>query len=56
MVVFEFLNVFFIEIISFLLSLVVVLIWLGIVWLIVSLVRLMVSRGLKIFGLDECLN
>ena len=50
------LNAFLTEITSFLPSLAAALIWLGIAWLIASLARLTVSRGLKTFGLDERLN
>ena len=50
------LNAFLTEITSFLPHLAAALIWLGIAWLIASLARLTVSRGLKTFGLDERLN
>ncbi len=50
------LNAFLTEITSFLPSIAAALIWLGIAWLVATLAKLAVSRGLKTFGLDDRLN
>ena len=50
------LNAFLTEITSFLPKIAGALIWLGIAWLVASLAKLTVSRGLKTFGLNDRLN
>ncbi|MCL2931927.1 MAG: mechanosensitive ion channel [Trichodesmium sp. MAG_R03] len=50
------LNAFLTEITSFLPKMAGALIWLGIAWLVASLAKLTVSRGLKTFGLNDRLN
>lgn len=50
------LNAFLTEITSFLPNIAAALIWLGIAWLVATVAKLAVSRGLKTFGLDDRLN
>ncbi|MDY7007552.1 MAG: mechanosensitive ion channel [Cyanobacteriota bacterium] len=50
------LNAFLTEITSFLPNIAAALIWLGIAWLVATIAKLAVSRGLKTFGLDDRLN
>ncbi|NEP82144.1 MAG: mechanosensitive ion channel [Okeania sp. SIO3B3] len=50
------LNAFLTEITSFLPNVAAALIWLGIAWLVATIAKLAVSRGLKTFGLDDRLN
>ncbi len=50
------LNAFLTEITSFLPNIAAALIWLGIAWLVATIAKLGVSRGLKTFGLDDRLN
>ncbi|MDJ0516344.1 MAG: mechanosensitive ion channel [Trichodesmium sp. MO_231.B1] len=50
------LNAFLTEITSFLPNIAAALIWLGIAWLVATIAKLAVSRGLKTFGLNDRLN
>lgn len=50
------LNAFLTEITSFLPNVAAALIWLGIAWLVATIAKLAVNRGLKTFGLDDRLN
>ncbi len=50
------LNAFLTEITGFLPNIAAALIWLGIAWVVATIAKLAVSRGLKAFGLDDRLN
>jgi hypothetical protein len=50
------LNAFLTEITSYLPNIAAALIWVGIAWLVATIAKLAVSRGLKAFGLDDRLN
>ncbi|MEB3342643.1 mechanosensitive ion channel [Okeania sp.] len=50
------LNAFLTEITSFLPSIAAALIWLGIAWLIATIAKLAVNKGLKTFGLNDRLS
>ena len=50
------LNAFLTEITSYLPNIAAALIWLGIAWLVATIAKLAVSRGLRTFGLDDRLN
>jgi len=50
------LNAFLTEITGFLPNIAAALIWLGIAWVVATIAKLAVSRGLKTFGLDDRLN
>ncbi|NES75320.1 MULTISPECIES: mechanosensitive ion channel [Okeania] len=50
------LNAFLTEITSFLPNVAAALIWLGIAWLVATIAKLAVTKGLRTFGLDDRLN